>query len=297
MRLLDVFKNANRAGREAQELSRLQGRLSGLSGTIERERRTLIERCIERTVAPELKEPLSPVLRWLLAEILAFEGLYVIGSGASQACGLSTSEVWAGITEATRLLAPLENLGVRAQIEETLCQIVCNILPDELPRCDEEGSTLQAPLISLLSAPGRSVEGAMGSILGIDQASSPFPKLWQRLKWNLLTASGINPEGSTTSSKVPVPPTKAGDKSSTDLVTEYLGGTPLSEYFETPVAFTLPLSSRFEHTHIIGGNCSGPRLRFQAAQGRGRPSRVRRMASMARIDLRRAVSTTDRISA
>ena len=45
------------------------------------------------------------------------------------------------------------------------------------------------------------------------------------------------------------------------------------------------------------GNCSGPRLRFQAAQGRGRPPRVRRMASMARIDLRRAVSTTDRISA
>ncbi len=48
---------------------------------------------------------------------------------------------------------------------------------------------------------------------------------------------------------------------------------------------------------IFSRNCSGPRLRFQAAQGRGRPSRVRRMASMARIDLRRAVSTTDRISA
>ena len=47
----------------------------------------------------------------------------------------------------------------------------------------------------------------------------------------------------------------------------------------------------------VEGNCSGPRLRFQAAQGRGRPPRVRRMASMARIDLRRAVSTTDRISA
>ena len=49
--------------------------------------------------------------------------------------------------------------------------------------------------------------------------------------------------------------------------------------------------------NTVEGNCSGRRLRFQAAQGRGRPSRVRRMASMARIDLRRAVSTTDRISA
>ena len=48
---------------------------------------------------------------------------------------------------------------------------------------------------------------------------------------------------------------------------------------------------------LVKRNCSGRRLRFQAAQGRGRHSRVRRMASMARIDLRRAVSTTDRISA
>src|SRR5271165_6445148 len=55
--------------------------------------------------------------------------------------------------------------------------------------------------------------------------------------------------------------------------------------------------SSFGRPQALISNCSGRRLRFQAAQGRGRPSRVRRMASMARIDLRRAVSTTDRISA
>ena len=45
-------------------------------------------------------------------------------------------------------------------------------------------------------------------------------------------------------------------------------------------------------------NCSRPGAGFgHATHGIGRPSRVRRIASMARIDLRRAVSTTDLMSA
>ncbi|MFZ1961913.1 MAG: acyltransferase, partial [Roseiarcus sp.] len=45
---------------------------------------------------------------------------------------------------------------------------------------------------------------------------------------------------------------------------------------------------------VIVGNCSRPGAGFgHATHGIGRPSRVRRIASMARIDLRRAVSTTD----
>src|SRR5271165_2927210 len=61
--------------------------------------------------------------------------------------------------------------------------------------------------------------------------------------------------------------------------------------------YAVKMGSETELNASDNRNCSGRRLRFQAAQGRGRPSRVRRMASMARIDLRRAVSTTDRISA
>jgi hypothetical protein len=51
-------------------------------------------------------------------------------------------------------------------------------------------------------------------------------------------------------------------------------------------------------TGLKKGNCSRPGACFgHAAHGIGRPSRVRRIASMARIDLRRAVSTTDLMSA
>ena len=63
-------------GGRFEELSRLLHRLSRLEGVIERERGRLIERCIERTVSPELKDRRTPVLRWLLTQLLAFEGLF-----------------------------------------------------------------------------------------------------------------------------------------------------------------------------------------------------------------------------
>ena len=48
---------------------------------------------------------------------------------------------------------------------------------------------------------------------------------------------------------------------------------------------------------VIFGNCSRPARVGQATLGIGRPWRVRRIASIARTDRRRAVSTTDLMSA
>jgi len=48
----------------------------------------------------------------------------------------------------------------------------------------------------------------MGAIFTTDKSASPFPALWERLEFNLLIASGINPEGRV-SSKMPVFPTHA----------------------------------------------------------------------------------------
>jgi len=95
----------------------------------------------------------------------------------------------------------------------------------------------------------------MGAVLGTERAKTPFPKLWELLEWNLLTASGINPEKP--GSKMPVLPTKAKGKDSHTLAMEYVGNTPLQEYFQTLVPFSIPFSARFEHTHIVGGSGHG----------------------------------------
>ena len=128
MRLLDVLRNAGRAGREVSELSRLQGRLERLSSVIEQERGRLVDRCIERTVAPELKDQLRGVLSGLLTNVLAFEGLFTRSLPGTPLSQMSTSEVWARISDFNRRLAALENSGFRDRIEETLAQIICNIL-------------------------------------------------------------------------------------------------------------------------------------------------------------------------
>ena len=52
-----------------------------------------------------------------------------------------------------------------------------------------------------------------------------------------------------------------------------------------------------DSTHPTPGNCSRRFFGCHAGMGSGLPSRVRRMASMARMQRRRAVSTTDRRSA
>jgi hypothetical protein len=89
----------------------------------------------------------------------------------------------------------------------------------------------------------------------VERSKTVFPKIWQILELNLLTASGINLEKP--GSKMPVPPTKAKDKDPNALVSEYVGNTPLYEYFTTPVPFSIPFSARFEHTHILGGSGHG----------------------------------------
>ena len=41
------------------------------------------------------------------------------------------------------------------------------------------------------------------------------------------------------------------------LIDSYLCGTPLAEYFRSKFSFSIPTSSRFEHTHIVGGSGHG----------------------------------------
>src|SRR3954447_257741 len=103
-------------------------------------------------------------------------------------------------------------------------------LPDsdlgQWPPHEEEGAAaLAAPLLSFIPKPAEVIEGAIGVFLGEPRDRTLFPNLWQQLEWNLLSASGINPEKA--SSRAIVPPTKTKDKAAPTLVSEYLGRTPL----------------------------------------------------------------------
>src|SRR3954469_4114552 len=99
------------------------------------------------------------------------------------------------------------------------------------------------PLYALYQQPALAVEAAIGVFLTNQKSKELFPRLWQQLELNLLSVSGINPNRE--SSKQVIAPTKARGMAAEALVSEYLGQTPLADYFETSVPFSIPLSARF----------------------------------------------------
>lgn len=83
-------------------------------------------------------------------------------------------------------------------------------------------------------------------------AALPFLHTRLRLWQNLLDVSRMTPEQVESASHKIVAP-KDCDLSPPEMIGAYLGGTPLAAFVETPLPFTLPLATRFEHMHIVGG--------------------------------------------
>ena len=83
-------------------------------------------------------------------------------------------------------------------------------------------------------------------------AALVFQRTRMRLWQNLLDVSHMTPEQvETTPHKIVGP--KDCELSPPEMITAYLGGTPLTALAETPLPFSIPLATRFEHMHIVGG--------------------------------------------
>ncbi|MBO6726100.1 MAG: ATP-binding protein [Rhizobiaceae bacterium] len=81
--------------------------------------------------------------------------------------------------------------------------------------------------------------------------------LRDRLEYNLIIASGGTPSDRGVRERSPKLPTRAPTMPPKELVTNYLGGTPLSSLFEVAVPIVIPTETRFEHQHIVAGSGHG----------------------------------------
>jgi hypothetical protein len=120
----------------------------------------------------------------------------------------------------------------------------------ELPY-DEAETPLFVPFHDMLSQPALRVENALAVILNEPDIDSLFPHLWRQLDRNVLIASGIDPEGDVDRLKQAVFPTKARNQEAAGIIQDYLADTPLADFLQTPLPFSIPFSARFAHTHII----------------------------------------------
>jgi hypothetical protein len=143
---------------------------------------------------------------------------------------------------------------------EGLCALYTGLL-DELPASafqDAAAAPFTVPLYSLADAAtlvGRLVGSFLQDLVPDAPdaiAALPFMRTRMQLWQNLLNVSHMTMEQVETAPHKIIGP-KDCDLSPPEMVAAYLGGTPLSAFVEVPLPFSLPLETRFEHMHIVGG--------------------------------------------
>ena len=124
-----------------------------------------------------------------------------------------------------------------------------------------EGRTggLEVPLIELLERPAEVIEQLCVFAYSDDTLRRElFLPLREQIITNIMVASGFQPDAdlALVQHRLKHAP-DLKDKTATELADLYLRHTPLRAILEFPVPFAVPETSRFEHTHIVGGTGHG----------------------------------------
>lgn len=95
-----------------------------------------------------------------------------------------------------------------------------------------------------------------------------YQRLIDQLDRNLITVSGGNPSDPRGFSRAVKKPSASGITDPGELLGSYLQATPLLDFFDQRVSFTLPTAARFEHHHIVAGSGHGKTQTLQYLIGR-----------------------------
>ncbi|MGJ8530037.1 type IV secretory system conjugative DNA transfer family protein [Maritalea sp.] len=175
----------------------------------------------------------------------------------------SVSEYWAIRDELKVQRALLEDFETTREIV-TLALI--NFLDPVYRACpallsnheQSDGITIPTDLLRSIGDIGKVTETMCSTAFAEElERQDLLPRLRDRLGRNLVAASGGNPADPKGFNRAPKMPTQFDAKDPDALVNAYLGGTPLLEIFRQDVSFTIPISSRFEHHHIVAGSGHG----------------------------------------
>lgn len=147
-------------------------------------------------------------------------------------------------------------------ITRTVGQVMAT-LQDALPQNPEwddrsDGITVPSNIINMIADFNRVVETVMYVPMSDDAAElKMFERIRRRLEANIILASGGNPDDPDGFRRAPRLPSKSDIRNRQELVSSYLGGTPLCDVFSDTVPFTIPENSRYEHHHIVAGSGHG----------------------------------------
>jgi hypothetical protein len=262
MRILDVFLNLNKNRSESSEFKAWYKRMQPFIGQEAENRHRVCATVIKQAFPATGEDPNNPLVKavyHLCQELLDFDKhLYLPKIEPKKS--LTTAEIWEATASIKQALVLFENQEKSNLLIEILTNLVKNLvssLPEiTLPEGDNK-LALAVPLYSLLPNPALALETAINLCLS-ERVNNEgfFETLRAQLMRNLYLVSKIDPNRPEDFRREIVKPTKA-DKPIEELVTSYLQDTPLLNFFETPLPFSIPLKSRFEHMHIVGGSGHG----------------------------------------
>ncbi len=126
------------------------------------------------------------------------------------------------------------------------------------PDGQTDGITVTTRLVDGIGDVGGVTQAMLGIAFAEDvEASGLLSRLRDRLERNTVAASGGNLADPRFFARAPKLPKQFDAKSPEQLVSTYLGGTPLRALFDQSLTFTIPTKARFEHHHIIAGSGHG----------------------------------------
>jgi hypothetical protein len=147
------------------------------------------------------------------------------------------------------------------------------------------GIIVPTTLMRGMSAPGDVAETIIASLF-VDEMDETglFNRHRKRLDRNIIEASGGNPADPKSFNRTLKLPRKSDIKDPAELVETYLGGTPIVDFFDQKINFTIPQSARFEHHHIVAGSGHGKTQTLQYLIGNDLPAVAEGRASVIVLD-------------
>jgi hypothetical protein len=197
----------------------------------------------------------------VVANLVRYEGWFAVPDLA-QLSDLSRSELWQVEDHLKRIGAIAEQLD---EVHQLACRFVDTLIDPliaEQPQLlAEQGDStdilFEATLIDRLSDVAATVEATIQLPFAPEfEPMVLFPRLQQRLEYNLQVASGGMAGDPVSPRSLKLPTAKTG-LSGAAIAATYLDGTPLASLFDHPVAIRLPQQTRFEHHHIVAGSGHG----------------------------------------
>jgi hypothetical protein len=217
-------------------------------------------------VCSELKLPSeheqSALIEAFIAEVFEYEELFQLPA-IDWTVNRTIAELWDIREELTRqrkYVSDFEgNCELLVMAFVSLLEPLYSSCPALLDDADEvDGITVSTHLLQSIGDLG-TVTQAMLSVAFAEEITERglLGRLSDRLERNLVAASGGNPADPGGFNRAPKLPAQFDAKSPEQLVSTYLGGTPLLQLFNQTLDFTISTKARFEHHHIVAGSGHG----------------------------------------